>query len=572
LAGLLSEKGIHAGHIVALMIERSLEMIIGILGILKVGAAYLPIDPGYPQERIDYMLKDSSAKLLAGANELEGEKVRRWEGEKVLLESIYDSNHLKRCPRSGLHHSSLIIQHSNHLCYIIYTSGTTGRPKGVMIEHRNVVRLFFNDRCLFDFNCTDVWSMFHSYCFDFSVWEMYGALLFGGKLIIIPKNTARDPQAFREVLYKNDVTVLNQTPSAFYNLINEELKYTNRALHLRYVIFGGEALAPDKLKKWWEKYPNIKLINMFGITETTVHVTYKEITGREIDAGTSCIGKPIPTLAAYLFDGRLKLVPVGVTGELYIGGSGVGRGYLNRPELSHEKFIGNPYRTNERLYKSGDLARLSVHGELEYRGRIDRQVQVHGHRVEAGEIESRLLKHEDIQDAVVTANQDKEGHTFLTAYIVSRCARAVSQLREYLANKLPAYMIPLYFIPIPRIPLTANGKIDTAKLPLPGATVGEEYTAARDHIEQALVEAWREVLSSDKISIHDNFFNTGGDSIKAIRLLNAVNNRLQTNIKLLDIFTHSTPAELAAAIKKGTAVSQDKELAEAENEIAAFKT
>ncbi|HLP46227.1 MAG TPA: AMP-binding protein, partial [Candidatus Kapabacteria bacterium] len=303
LASRLIEKGVQPDFIVGIMVERSLEMIIGILGILKAGGVYLPIDPEYPKERSDFMLKDSGAKILLT-------------GEDLAAGLVMNGK------------ASPIQTHSHHAAYIIYTSGTTGRPKGVIIEHSNVVRLFFNSHCLYDFNRGDVWTMFHSYCFDFSVWEMYGALLFGGKSVIIPKIVSQDPAAFINVLQKQRVTILNQTPSAFYSLIDEELKHIRPALNLRYIIFGGEALTPIKLKEWRQRYPGTRLINMFGITETTVHVTYKEITEKEIDINISCIGSPIPTLSTYLFDPGLKLSPIGIPGELCVGGEGVARGYL----------------------------------------------------------------------------------------------------------------------------------------------------------------------------------------------------------------------------------------------------
>jgi amino acid adenylation domain-containing protein/non-ribosomal peptide synthase protein (TIGR01720 family)/FkbM family methyltransferase len=293
--------------------------------------------------------------------------------------------------------------------YIIFTSGTTGKPKGVEIEHRNVAQLMFPQPRLFDFNEDDTWTLFHSCCFDFSVWEMYGALLFGGKLAVIPRMVARDTRTFLKILKERKVTVLNQTPSAFYNLIEEELHHQGhreKQLQLRYVIFGGEALNPGKLKEWQEAYPAARLINMYGITETTVHVTLKEITAKEIEVQISNIGQVLPTLNAYVMDRTLRLLPFGIAGELCIGGHGVARGYLNRPELTGEKFVDNPYKPGQRLYKSGDLVRQRENGEMEYLGRIDQQVKIRGYRVELGEIENQLMSFAGVREAVVKAQED----------------------------------------------------------------------------------------------------------------------------------------------------------------------
>nr|NIM14698.1 amino acid adenylation domain-containing protein [Candidatus Aminicenantes bacterium]NIM81428.1 amino acid adenylation domain-containing protein [Candidatus Aminicenantes bacterium]NIN20828.1 amino acid adenylation domain-containing protein [Candidatus Aminicenantes bacterium]NIN44614.1 amino acid adenylation domain-containing protein [Candidatus Aminicenantes bacterium]NIN87430.1 amino acid adenylation domain-containing protein [Candidatus Aminicenantes bacterium] len=460
--------------------------------------------------------------------------------------------------------------------YIIYTSGTTGRPKGVMIEHCNVVRLMFNDKFQFDFSDKDIWSLFHSYCFDFSVWEMYGALLYGGKLVVVPRIAARDTERFLELLKEEGVTVLNQTPSAFYPLVAEELRHERSNLDLRYVIFGGEALNPVKLKEWKARYPGVRLINMFGITETTVHVTYKEITGKEIDAGISNIGKPIPTLSTYVLDKYQKLVPIGVAGELCVGGAGVARGYLNRPELTAGKFVlaHSSWLIADRrekrvsssgelplsyelsamsyFYKSGDLARLLPDGDIEYLGRIDTQVQVRGHRVEPGEIENQLLSHHDIKDAVVIERKDKGGDSCLCAYIVgvdlgasgaereepACCGLDVSELRHYLSQTLPDYMIPSFFVSIESIPLTPNGKVDRKALPAPEIQTGEGYVAPRNELENKLVEIWSEVLALDKdrIGIDANFFELGGHSLKVTVMIAKVHEELGVKVPLTEVF------------------------------------
>ncbi|NKF08829.1 amino acid adenylation domain-containing protein, partial [Clostridium gasigenes] len=396
LARKLRECGVIEDTIIGLVVERSIDMIISIMAILKAGGAYLPIDSKIPKERIDYIIKDSGLKLLLVTD-----------NTNILIENnITKLNISDQNIFIGNGSNLNIINKSSSLAYIIYTSGTTGKPKGAMIEHKNLVRLLFNDKFQFDFNSNDVWTMFHSYCFDFSVWEMYGAILYGGKLIIIPELLTKDFDGFFNLLKKEKVTILNQTPSAFYNIIDIESNNESKELNLRYVIFGGEALNIKKLRNWKNRYVDTKLINMYGITETTVHVTYKEITMEIIEEGISNIGKAIPTLKTYIMDEYKNLVPVGIPGELYVAGEGLARGYLNREELTREKFIENPHVKGERIYKSGDLVKRLPNGDLEYLGRIDNQVKIRGFRIELGEIESKLLKYRNVKEAVVIARED----------------------------------------------------------------------------------------------------------------------------------------------------------------------
>jgi amino acid adenylation domain-containing protein/non-ribosomal peptide synthase protein (TIGR01720 family) len=435
--------------------------------------------------------------------------------------------------------------------YVIYTSGTTGKPKGVLIDHRNVVRLLFNDQFQFDFDARDVWTMFHSYCFDFSVWEMYGALLKGGKLIVIPKMVARDPGTFLQVLNEEAVTVLNQTPSAFYGLIEEELNRGSGQLHLRYVIFGGEALKPIKLNEWKERYPGVKLVNMFGITETTVHVTYKEIGEKEIRSNISNIGVPIPTLSTYIMDRELNLVPPGAPGEACVGGAGVARGYLNRPGLTAEKFVHSPYKTGEKLYRSGDCVKLLENGEMEYLGRIDHQVKIRGFRVEPGEIENKLLNHPDIREVVAITKGDA-GETYLCAYFVSDREFELAELRSHLSRDLPHYMIPAYFVKLERLPLTVNGKIDRKALPEPrGIDLGSQgdYEPPSNDLEKKLASIWEQVLGRERIGISDNFFEIGGDSIKSIQIAARLNQE-GYKVKVIDIFQNPTISDLVPFLVK----------------------
>jgi amino acid adenylation domain-containing protein len=453
------------------------------------------------------------------------------------------------------------VNRPSDLAYIIYTSGTTGKPKGVMIEHRNVVSLMCSRRNRFDFNNRDVWTMFHSYCFDFSVWEIFGALLHGGKLVLVPRLTAMEPPRFLQVLKKEAVTVLNQIPTVFYQLSAEELRQLGRGLHLRYIIFGGEALSPARLKEWAAQYPGTRLINMFGITETTVHVTYKHLGNEDIASGRSNIGQPLPALRTYVMESNRNLSPLEVAGELCVGGEGVGRGYVNSPPLTHEKFVENPYRPGEILYRSGDLVRLGLRGELEYLGRIDHQVKIRGFRIELAEIEGHLSRYPGVKGAVVL-DRGADGHDppagaekYLCAYIVfsplSSPDFEVSELRAYLSRELPDYMVPAYFVPLKRLPLTANGKLDRRALPDPLESLvsGRAHQVRpRNKIEEKLAEIWQTVLNIETVGVRDNFFELGGHSLKATRILSRIHSELNVRIELKTVFQHSTIEELALAV------------------------
>jgi amino acid adenylation domain-containing protein/non-ribosomal peptide synthase protein (TIGR01720 family) len=521
---------IQPNDLVAVKLHRSEQVIVSMLAVLKSGGAYVPIDPEYPQERIGYMISDSNCKLVI---------------DEDLLESF--SKEEARYSRENLTPPDL---QPSSLAYVIYTSGTTGKPKGSLIEHRNVVRLVRTDKPLFDFNAKDVWTVFHSFCFDFSVWEMYGALLFGGKVVVVPKAVAQDTAAYRQLLVEHQVTVLNQTPSAFYNLIREELESETSDLQLRYVIFGGEALSPGRLKEWKEKYPSTKLINMYGITETTVHVTYKEITQKEIEENISNIGRPIPTLSCYVLDQNKQLLPAGVWGELYVGGEGVCRGYLNRPELTAERFPSNPFNADERLYRSGDRVRLLENGELEYGGRIDEQVKIRGHRIELGEIADALGRMAGIDSAVVLARDGGNGKE-LVAYIVAKQELNTAELRSWLLRSLPEYMIPTHYIQLEALPLTANGKLDRKALPDPEGlelATGANYVAPRNEMEEKLVAIWQEILGREKIGVKDNFFDLGGHSLTAVQLISRINSTFLVRINIQSILKQETIENLSEQI------------------------
>jgi iturin family lipopeptide synthetase B len=564
LALLLKENGVKADTLVAMVLDPSPGMLIGIMGILESGGAYLPMDPDYPRERIRCILSDSGAKIVVTNRELADkvDSLKDWQGKTIFMETTglaaanpftFPSLHKAKTHDSWdslPQEAAPQEQELSPLAYVIYTSGTTGLPKGAMIEHRNVVQLLLNSKFPFDFSDNDTWTLFHSYCFDFSVWEIFGALLYGSRLVVIPRKAARNPEKYLEVLKRRGVTVLNQTPAAFYNLANVELSTTDKRLHLRYIIFGGEALHPFKLKSWQQKYPETKLINMYGITETTVHVTFKEITANDIEQNTCNIGGPLATLAAYVMDRNLQLLPIGVPGELCVGGDGVCRGYLGKPQLTRQKFVENPYREGDILYRSGDLVKLAETGDLEYLGRIDNQVKIRGYRIEPGEIRAQLKTHQDITEAAVTV-KEKEG-TGICAYIVSGKKLDLLELRGFLAQKLPDYMIPAYFVQLEAMPLTPNGKIDLAALPARAEMEmdsGVQYIKPRNEIEEKLVRIWEEVLDRERIGIEDNFFTIGGDSIKTIQIM-ARMRKEGYKIQLTDIFTNPTISLLSPQVTR----------------------
>jgi amino acid adenylation domain-containing protein len=413
LAHRLRELGVTPDQLVGLRIERGVEMVIGIIGILKAGGAYLPLDSAYPKERVAFMLEDSCVGVVVTQNalaaDLEGIAVTR-----VLLDE----------PLRGSDTNPAPVVRADNLAYVIYTSGSTGKPKGALITHYNVTRLFEATDAWYHFDKQDVWTLFHSYAFDFSVWELWGALLYGGRVVIVPYWVSRSPEDFRELLVNERVTVLNQTPSAFGQLIQADLSLPKADFALRYVIFGGEALELQSLRPWFERYGDERplLVNMYGITETTVHVTYRPIRRADLESGQgSVIGIPIPDLQVYILDPHGQPAPIGVRGEMYVGGAGVARGYLNRAELTAERFLADRFApaNGSRLYRTGDLARRLDNGDIEYLGRIDNQVKIRGYRIELGEIQATLAGHPAVRQAVAMVREDEPGDKRLVAYVVA---------------------------------------------------------------------------------------------------------------------------------------------------------
>ncbi|MBG0746749.1 MAG: amino acid adenylation domain-containing protein [Planktothrix agardhii KL2] len=565
LAHYLQSLGVKPDELVGIGVERSLEMIVGILGILKAGGAYVPLDPEYPQERLNFMLEDSQVKVLVTQAKLV-ESIPQHQAQLICLDTDWEkiAQNITSNPESGVK--------PDNLTYIIYTSGSTGKPKGVLVNHANVVRLFAATDSWYHFNSQDVWTLFHSYAFDFSVWEMWGALLYGGRLVIVPYLVTRSPELFYELLCQEKVTILNQTPTAFRQLIQAEeslkgdisplLKEvrgdrsspTDNDLSLRLIIFGGESLEINSLQPWFDRHGDQlpQLVNMYGITETTVHVTYRPLSMADVNSTASVIGRPLPDLQVYLLDQYLQPVPVGVPGEMYVGGAGVAKGYLNRPELTTERFISSPFEHSNKLYKTGDLARYWPNGELEYLGRIDNQVKIRGFRIELGEIEALLASHPQIWETVVLVWDDTAGDKRLVAYIVPQpeITIIIDEIRQFLKAKLPDYMVPNAFVILAALPLTANGKIDRRALPPPNLDISDKYVAPSTPIEEILVNIWSEVLKVEKVGINDNFFELGGHSLLATQLVAQIRDRLKIELPLRQLFNTATLAELAQGIEQ----------------------
>ncbi|MEH2411054.1 amino acid adenylation domain-containing protein [Nostoc sp.] len=549
LAHYLQKLGVEPEVLVGICVERSLEMVIGLLGILKAGGAYVPLDPAYPAERLAFILQDAQIPVLLTQQRLR-ENLPESQTRTVCLDTDWGSI-------AGQSQQNLISNcTTDNLAYIIYTSGSTGQPKGVLVNHANVVRLFVATESWYHFNQQDVFSLFHSYAFDFSVWELWGALLYGGKLVVVPYWVTRSPEDFYKLLSTQQVTVLNQTPSAFRQLIQaEESLGDAKKLSLRLVIFGGEALELQSLKPWFERHGDQfpQLVNMYGITETTVHVTYRPLTMADLEAGFgSVIGRPIPDLQVYLLDEYQQLVPIGVRGEMYIGGAGVARGYLNRPELTTQKFIPNRFsdQPNARLYKSGDQACYLPNGDIKYLGRIDNQVKVRGFRIEIGEIEAAISQHPAVRETVVVVHSNSADSQRIVAYIVLETEQTltISELRSFLEPKLPNYMMPAAFVMLEALPLTPNGKIERKALPVPDQIrpeLEEAFIAPQTRVEKQLAVIWMQVLSLENIGINDNFFELGGDSILSLQIISKAN---QAGLYLTpkQLFQYQTIAQLAA--------------------------
>ncbi len=563
LAHRLRAMGVTRESLVGICLERTPLMLVAVLGILKAGGAYVPIDLSYPAERLAFMLEDAAAPVLVTQSSLEG-RVPETKVRVVLVDEAYRPD--MACEA---HANPPCVNDKHDAAYVIYTSGSTGKPKGCVVTHHNVTRLMRGTEHWYGFGPEDVWTLFHSIAFDFSVWEIWGALLYGGRVVVVPFEVSRSPDEFRSLLSSENVTVLNQTPSAFRQLIRADERATT-PLALHYVIFGGEALEMESLRPWFALHGDEKprLVNMYGITETTVHVTYRALSMNDL-AGGSVIGEPIPDLQVYVLDPvTLEPQPIGVCGEMYVGGDGLARGYLNRDTLTAERFpameswrgpllhedtIDGERRSPRRLYRTGDLARRLANGDLEYLGRIDHQVKIRGFRIELGEIESVLNTHAAVRESAVFP-QMHNGEQRLVAWLVAKNTPPThNELRAHLLAKLPDYMVPSAFVVMEKFPLTTNGKLDRAALPSPEnaalAVAAETFIAPEGERETKLAAIWESVLGRNQIGRESDFFAVGGTSLNALSVMERVHREFGVKLPLGVMFESPRLSEFAARIE-----------------------
>ncbi len=534
---------------VGICLDRSLDTVVAILATLKAGGAYVPLDPGYPRERLAFLLADAAPAVLLTDRALLDSLPPHGAAVLLVAEAAAEGDDT---PVDGG-------AEPGNAAYVIYTSGSTGKPKGVVVTHAQVARLFTATEPWFGFGEDDVWTLFHSYAFDFSVWEIWGALLYGGRLVVVPYLVSRSPEAFWDLVVRNGVTVLNQTPSAFRQVSRAalaSLASDTAAPALRWIVFGGEALDPQSLVPWFDRFGDARptLVNMYGITETTVHVTFRPLA--RTDAGTlrGSVGRAIPDLALHVLGPGLQPLPVGVPGELHVGGAGLARGYLDRPELTAQRFIPDPWPEHggERLYRTGDLGRYRPDGEVEYLGRVDAQVKLRGFRIELGEIEAELASQPAVGEAVVLLREDIPGEPRLVGYVVPRDGSGPSpaELRTALQRQLPEPLVPAAIVVLRELPRTAHGKLDRRALPEPQAARRESedgYVAPRTEAEEILAGIWSHVLGVERVGAHDRFFALGGDSIRSVRVAALARER-GLDLSLPQLFQHQTIAELAAAL------------------------
>lgn len=520
---------IKSGDPVGIMLHRTDWMVVAIMGVLKSGAAYVPIDQDYPKERINYIKEDTGCKVIIDADEVE---------TFVNQKEKYSTDN----PRSVIT--------PNDLAYVMYTSGSTGKPKGIMVEHKSVVRLVKQSNYV-SVSDNDAILGISNYSFDGSVFDIFGSLLNGAKLVIPSKDAILDIKKLDEIISKGEISIVFVTTALFNVIVDSQMKSFGQ---LKYVLFGGEQVSISHVNKFLDNYSKVNLVHVYGPTECTTFSTYYPVKDVIEKAATVPIGKGISNTYCYILSKELKLQPVGIVGEIFIGGDGLARGYWNNEKMTAEKFINNPFEAGERMYSTGDLGRWTPEGNIEFMGREDDQVKIRGFRIELAEIEQALLSYQGVKTAVVTVKEDVRSEKSLVAYIVSGDVVSKSDLRLHLKQILPAYMIPDFLIQIESLPLTVNGKVDKKLLPAPeslNTTRIVEYVAPRNEREVKLVEIWSEILGleKEKIGIKDNFFDLGGHSLKAIRLKNRINKEFALKYDLKGLYVESTIELIAEKIR-----------------------
>ncbi|MFP3114379.1 amino acid adenylation domain-containing protein [Streptomyces sp. Iso 434] len=560
LARRLAAAGAGPERFVALLLPRSAELVVAILAVLRTGAAYVPIDPEYPAQRVGYVLDDAQAVLAVTTAEVRaGLDGIRTATPWLLLDGDSDGDGAGVAPDHGAgERTTPPVRSAGQPAYAIYTSGSTGRPKGVVVPHHNVVRLFSASDSRYGFGQDDVWSLFHSFAFDVSVWEIWGALLHGGRLVVVPQEVTRSPGDLLRLLADERVTVLSQTPSAFYQLMAADRAdpRSGARLALRWIIFAGEALDLGRLDEWYARHAEDApvLVNMYGITETTVHASFLAL-DRALAAGAdgSLVGEPLADLGFHVLDEDLRPVPPGTAGELYVTGPGLARNYANRPGLTAERFVACPFGApGARMYRSGDLVRPRADGGLEYLGRGDDQIKLRGFRIEQGEVEAALQRDPAVGKAQVLVREDQPGDRRLVAYLVPAedggQVPSPSRLRDEALRSLPAYMVPSAFVAMERFPLTTNGKLDRRALPAPTRrhSVDAALVPPAAGTESAVAAVWREVLGVEEVGATDDFFQIGGDSLSMVRVISRLRTVLGAELPVRTLFRARTVRELAA--------------------------
>ncbi|OBJ25110.1 non-ribosomal peptide synthetase [Mycobacterium colombiense] len=548
LAHLLTEQGAGPGQRVAVVIPRSAEAVMAIFAVLKTGAAYVPIDPSVPEARLQFVLGDSAPVAAVTTADVRS----RLDGFDGLIVDI-DDPAVRTQPTTALP-----VPAPENIAYIIYTSGTTGTPKGVAIPHGNVTLLL--ETLDAQLGLGQVWTQCHSLAFDFSVWEVFGSLLYGGRLVVVPDAVVRSAEDLHALLVREQVSVLSQTPSAFYALQSADAlaPELGEQLKLQTVVFGGEALEPHRLSTWLHRHPGLpRMINMYGITETTVHASFREIVDGDVDSNVSPIGVPLANLAFFVLDGWLRQVPVGVVGELYVAGGGLATGYVGRPGLSSTRFVACPHGApGGRMYRTGDLVRWGADGQLQYMGRADEQVKIRGYRIELGEIQAALASLSGVEHAAVIAREDRPGDKRLVGYVTGTADPA--EVRAQLGERLPSYMVPSAVVVLDALPLTVNGKLDTRALPAPEYSDADRYRAPVSAIEEILAGIYAQVLGVERVGVDDSFFDLGGDSILSMQVV-ARARAAGVVCRPRDVFVEQTVAKLA---RVATVASGDDEVDE----------